>query len=186
MRLTEHLTDVELNEYLDNEIQDRARVELHLSSCEECAARLTALQTLFAELVSLPEVTLSRNLAAPFTQESNLPVPQLPAWLTLTASLQAAIALIAIIIAAPFAANLLPAIEMPSYSDVFLQIQSQWTAWLDMLSTLRLNSGQAFQLPTMPEIPVVEISSLILTLTLAGVSILWLVGNGLLLRNQIK
>jgi len=168
---------VELNEYLDNEIQDRARVELHLSSCEECAARLTALKTLFAELDSLPELTLSRDLAAPFTRESNLPA-QLPRWLTLTASLQAAVALLAIIIAMPFVANLLSAIEMPFYTDVFLQIQLQWTAWLDTFSQI--------QIPTLPEIPVIELSSLAITLTLAGVSMLWLVGNGLLLRNQIK
>ena len=42
-----HLTEEELNEYLDNEIQDRARVELHLSACQECAARLSTLQALF-------------------------------------------------------------------------------------------------------------------------------------------
>jgi len=175
-----HLTEEELNEYLDNEVQDRARVEQHLSSCEECAARLAALQTLFTEIESLPELALSHSLAAPFKRTSNLPA-QLPRWLTLTATLQAALALIAIIIAAPFVSNLLPALEMPTYSDVFLQIQSQWTAWLDILS-LR----SQIQIPTLPEIPVVELSSLVITLTLAGISMLWLVGNGLLLRNQIK
>jgi len=58
-----HLTDEQLNEYLDNEIVDRADIESHLASCGECAARLTALQTLFAELDSLPELELTRDLA---------------------------------------------------------------------------------------------------------------------------
>lgn len=172
-----HLTDEELNEYLDNEIQDRARFELHLSSCEECAARLTALKTLFAELDSLPELTLSRDLAAPFTPSPSLPA-QLPRSLALTVTLQAAIALIAIIIAAPFLTNLLPAIQTPSLTDALLQLQSQWTAWPDTFSQI--------QIPPLPEIPIIELSGLAITLTLTGASMLWLVGNGLLLRNQIK
>jgi len=172
-----HLTDVQLNEYLDNETPERAQIESHLSSCDECAARLTALRALFAEIESLPELTLSRNIAARFALSPSLPAP-LPRWLTLTATLQAALALIAIIIAAPFVMNLLPAIETPSFTDVFVQIQSQWIALLDILSQI--------QMPTLPEIPVIELSSLVITLTIAGVSMLWLVGNGLLLRNQIK
>lgn len=175
MHLTDHITDEQLNEYLDNESTERAQIEAHLSACDECAARLTALKTLFAEIESLPELELTHNFAARFTPTPSLP-PQLPTWLTLTATLQAALALLTVIIAAPFISRLLPAIETPSLTDLFLQLQSQWTAWLDTLST--------FQLPTLPQLPALEISSLILTLTLAGVSMLWLVGNGLLLRNQ--
>ena len=172
-----HLTDDQLNEYLDNESTERIQIETHLSSCDECAARLTALKALFAEIESLPELELTHNIATRFSPTPSLQ-QQLPAWLTLTATLQAALALITVIIAAPFITNLLPAIETPSLTDIFLQLQSQWAAWLNLLST--------FQLPTVPQLPALEISSLMLTLTLAGVSILWLVGNGLLLRNQIK
>ncbi len=180
-----HLTDDQLNEYLDNESAERAQIDLHLASCSECAARLTALKTLFAELDSLPELELTHSIreaslwdAARFITTPNLPVPQLPRWLTLTASLQAVLALITLIVAAPFVANLLPAIETPSLTVMLIQLQAQWTTWLDVLSTL--------QLPQFPQLPPLEISSLMLTLTLAGASVLWLVGNGLLLRKQIK
>ena len=172
-----HLTDDLLNEYLDNETTERAQIEAHLASCGECAARLTALKTLFAELDSLPELELTHSIAARFTRDVNL-TPQLPRWLTLTASLQAVLALITLIVAAPFVANLLPAIETPSLTVMLIQLQAQWTTWLDVLSTL--------QLPQFPQLPPLEISSLMLTLTLAGASVLWLVGNGLLLRKQIK
>ena len=172
-----HMTEEELNEYLDNEILDRKRVDLHLSTCDECVARLTTLQALFTEIESLPELELTQSIAARFAPSPGLPA-QLPRWLTLTATLQAALALIAVIVAAPMVMNLLPAIQTPSLTDIFVQVQSQWTAWLDALST--------FQLQSIPEIPVFEFSSLILTLILVGVSLLWLVGNGLLLRNQIK
>jgi len=171
-----HLTNETLNEYLDNELPNRAEAELHLSQCADCAARLTALETLFTEIESLPELTLSRSLAAPFTRRDV--GFALPTWLKLTATLQAAVALIVIIIAAPFVTNLLPALQTPSPADVFLQLQIQWMEWLDLLSS--------FHFPPAPQIPLPEISSLVLMLIIAGVSFLWLVGNGLLLRKQIK
>lgn len=176
MHLTDHLTDVQLNEYLDEATNESAQIESHLSSCDECAARLTTLQYLFSEIESLPELALTRNLAAPFTRTSSLPA-QLPAWLPLTVTLQAAIALVALVVAAPFVIQLFPVLEMPSLSNVFIQLPTQWTTWLDTLSQ--------FQMPTIPTISF-ELSSLYLMSTLVVVSMLWLVGNGLLLRNQIK
>jgi hypothetical protein len=169
-----HLTDDQLNEYLDHESAERKKNELHLDSCDECAVRLSRLQDLFAELESLPELALTRDLAEPFALRRSLPA-QLPAWLPLTVILQAAIALVALIIAAPFAIQLLPVVKLPSLSNAFHQLQSQWTTWLDMLSQ--------FQLPTFPIISF-ELSSLYLMSALAVVSVFWLVGNGLLLRNQ--
>ncbi|MBI5962494.1 MAG: hypothetical protein HY863_03375 [Chloroflexi bacterium] len=171
-----HLTDEQLNEYLDEATNERAQIEAHLSSCDECAARLSTLQNVFAELDSLPEVALTRNLAAPFTPRPSLPA-QLPKFLTLTVTLQAAVALTAIIIAAPFIAQLIPVLELSSLSSVFIQLQTQWASWLDTLSQ--------FQMPTLPTIPF-ELSSIYLMSAVVGVFMLWLVGNGLLLRNQIK
>lgn len=178
-----HLTDVQLNEYLDNEILDREQIETHVSTCADCAARLAALQALFSEIESLPELALSQDIASRFRlrKASSLPA-ELPRSLTLTVILQAAAAIIAMITASPFVmrfvspyVSILPS---PSLADIILQGQAQWTTWLDMLSQ--------FQLPTLPQIPAVELSGLFLMLTVAGVSILWLVGNGLLLRNQNK
>ena len=176
-----HLTDELLNEYLDNELADRAPVEQHLSICADCAARLTALQALFTDLDSLPDEALSSSLASRLILPSHLPAA-LPRFLRLAVTLQAALAVIAIIVAAPFVMEFvspyLVTVQMPSLTEIIFQAQSQWFAWLDVLSK--------FQLPTLPEIPVVEISSLYIVLTLAGMSILWLIGNGLLLRNNIK
>ena len=171
-----HLTNDQLNEYLDEATNERAQIEAHLSSCDECAARLSTLQNLFTELDSLPELDLTRNLAAPFSLRPSLPA-QLPKFLTLTVTLQAAVALTAIILAVPFIAQFIPILELSSLSNVFIQLQTQWTTWLDMLSQ--------FQLPTLPTFTF-EISSIYLMSALAGVFTLWLVGNGLLLRNQIK
>ncbi len=170
-----HLTDDQLNEYLDEVTTERAVIESHLDSCDECTARLSTLQNLFIELDSLPELELTRDLAARFFPRPSLPA-QLPKFLTLTASLQAAVALAAIIIAVPFIVPLMPAIDASSLTTLFFEVQSQWTTSLNFLST--------FQMPTMPEIPTLEMSSLLITL--AGASVLWVLGNGLLLRNQMK
>lgn len=170
-----HLTEQELNEYLDNESADQAVIKSHLDSCDECAARISALQALFTDLDSLPEVALTRDIAARFIPRPSLP-PQLPTWLTLTASLQAVLALVALIVAIPFVSTVLPQIETPPFTSWLFELQSLWISFLDGLSTFSLPTFQP--LP----IPVVEISSLLIAL--AGVSILWIFGNGLLLRNR--
>ena len=172
-----HLTDVQLNEYLDNETANRAEIETHLDSCDECAARLSDLQTLFADLDSLPEVTLSRDIAARFRPSPSL-APQLPRWLTLTATLQAAAALVALIVAIPFFSVMIPQIETPSFTTWLFGIQSIWASWLDALSNYQLPITQFPNLTTYP----VELSTLFIALAI--VSIFWIFGNGLLLRNQ--
>ena len=181
MQLTDHISDVQLNEYLDHETDDRAQIELHLSSCADCAARLSTLQALFDEIESLPELSVAPGFAARFMPIRSEPV-QLPRSLTLTVILQAALAVLASIVAAPFVTKFVssyaPSLSVPSLADVFLQLQSQWRTWLDMLSQ--------FQFTSIPQLPSIELSSLMLMFTLVGASLLWLIGNGLLLRNQMK
>lgn len=176
-----HLSEEQLNEYLDFESAEQEAIALHLSSCAECAAQLNSLQTLFNELDSLPEVTLSHNLAARVIRRVSWH-GVLPKWLTLTIALQAALALIAAVIVTPFviefASPSIPVLQTPSFAKVLIQLQTQWFNWIESFST--------FRMPVMPVISIPEFSSLVILFTLAGASMLWLVGNGLLLRNQIK
>lgn len=174
-----HLTDEQLNEYLDHESYERAEIEAHLLACADCAARLSVLQTLFDEIESLPDLALSHSIAARLTLPSRRSTA-LPRSLTLTVTLQAALAIVTIILAAPFVMQSISPyvlnLPSPSIGEVIMQIQSQWILWLDALSQ--------FQLPSIPEVPVMELSSLFVMLTVIGVSLLWLIGNGLLLRNK--
>lgn len=176
-----HLSEEQLNEYLDHESRERDQIELHLSTCDKCTTRLAALQTLFTELDSLPELILVHDLAAPVMRRvSGYSV--LPKWLTLTMALQAALAVITSLIAAPFMIEFtterMPVFQMSSFTETLFQLQTQWEAWQEAIST--------FQIPSLPEIPTLQIPTLVILFTLAGASMLWLVGNGLLLRNQIK
>ena len=173
-----HLSEEQLNEYLDHETDDRSSIEQHLASCAECMGRLAALQALFSEIESLAE------LPADFTVDLSSPAPtaSFPRSLTLTAVLQAALAVVALIAAAPRVMQVISpyfsGFPAPSLVDIILGLQVQWSAWLDMLST--------FQVPSIPEIPVMELSGLFMIGTVIGASLLWVVGNGLLLKDQIK
>ena len=194
-----HLTDDQLNEYLDNESSERPQIESHLAECAECAARLTALQALFDEIESLPEVELTRSIrarratpyraerqspqdAASFTRPSNLPAP-LPRWLTLTATLQAALALIAIFFTVPIVSQylrpILQAVSVPAFRDVLIEIQMYFVMWLQTI--------QAFQIPTIPTgfftLPK-QLSPTLLSISLLGLFLVWLIGNWWLLRKR--
>ena len=176
-----HLTDEQLYEYLDHETADPAEMELHLAVCTDCASRLSEMKGLFSEIESLPELRISPEFSARFLPVRSEPAG-LPPSLTLTMILQAVLVVAGIMIAAPFVIRFVssyaPGLSVPSFVDVFLQMQTVWMAWLDTLSTLSF--------PTLPEIPVVNVSSLVTIFMVVGVSLLWLLGNGLLLRNQMK
>ena len=59
-----HLTENQLNEYLDNLLDEQTRqsVEIHLSQCADCRNRVEALKQIFADLDNLPEIPLPRDL----------------------------------------------------------------------------------------------------------------------------
>jgi hypothetical protein len=176
-----HPSEEQLHEYLDHESKERAQIELHLSTCDQCAARLAALQTLFSELESLPELSVSHDMAEAVIRRVSGP-GVLPTWLTLTIVLQAALAVITLWAAAPvvidFASETMPVSQVPSISETLFQLQIKLMTWQEIIP--------AFQMPVPLEIPTLQLSSLVILFTLACASILWLVGNGLLLRNQIK
>jgi anti-sigma factor RsiW len=64
--MMEHLTEEQLNEYLDNSLEaaELARMGAHLSECTDCRARLAALQTVFQALAALPEETPGHELTS--------------------------------------------------------------------------------------------------------------------------
>jgi Putative zinc-finger len=60
-----HLSDSQLNEYLDNILDpsERRAAEAHLIECDECRARLDEIQSVFSTLKSLPDAKLSHDLS---------------------------------------------------------------------------------------------------------------------------
>jgi len=171
-----HLTEDQLNEYLDGQTDDRARIQTHLDSCDDCAARLATLRTLFTELDSLPDLALTTPLAARVLLDLQR-TPRLPRWLTLTSLLQTAAAAAAILVAAPLVLDYLPTVQAPTWTDLFAQIQLQWLSWLDALASI--------QSPTIPELPALGVSTLSASLVFLAALAMWLFGNRVLLRNRV-
>jgi hypothetical protein len=177
-----HLTDEQLNEYLDDEIQDRVQIGLHISACEDCTARLTALKTLFSEIESLTEVELTHSIAARFVSTPDFTL-HLPRWLTLTTSLQAVAASVAIIFAFPnvlkYLAPILQTYPVPSLNEAGVQLQMNFVIWMQTI--------QSFQFPTVPAgtftLPK-EFSSTVISFGLIGLFFIWAISNWWLLRKR--
>jgi len=170
-----HFSDETLNEYLDNALVSAvlSEAESHLAVCPECAGRLSELRNLFAEIDLLPERTLERDLVPRVL--SRLPESVLPRSVRWLAAAQILAAVIAVVIAWPLVAVVLP-VEMipqlPSLSEIIASL------------ALRFSTLGAFQLSTYSfDIPSFSlgIPSATLAIALLGMSLLWLFSNGLLL-----
>jgi hypothetical protein len=76
----EHLSDTQLNEYLDDALPtgERHYAREHLESCDDCRARFDELQLVFKSLAELPDIHLSRDLAPGIL--SRLPQKITPLW----------------------------------------------------------------------------------------------------------
>ena len=75
-----HLSDSQLNEYLDGSLTEEARLAAgtHLESCADCRARLDELQFVFNCLSTLLEVQISHDLTPGIL--SQLPQKQSRVW----------------------------------------------------------------------------------------------------------
>ncbi len=184
-----HLTDPTLNEYLDNalEARVRAQVETHLRQCDDCRARLESLQSLFAALDALPELELAHDLSAGVLEAVRPPAPAAFTW-RLAAGLQTAFALLLIAIALPLVLQSQPAqIIRLSWQQALSQGQQSLlllaARGTNLLQTLADLLAQYRSLPTsLPDLPV---SPVAIWPLLIATGLLWLLGNGLLLRARV-
>lgn len=194
-----HLDDAALNLYLDSALapSEVADMNTHLAACPECAARLGQLRALFASLDSLPRESapLERDLSASVVAAIRKGALQKPAAqptlappIRLALAAQAALAIIALAAAMPFAAQALPtetasqlAVEVSTeLIGIAAGLSTQLAALTD--SVQRFASETLAALTTQP--PDLPVFSLALCLAAAGV--LWLVGNGVLLRQTSR
>jgi anti-sigma factor RsiW len=187
-----HLPDEVLHEFIDAALAPgrRAEVDAHLAECEACAARLARLRALFARIASVPDVPLARDLAPPVMARL-LHKPNgttgLPG-LRWAMGLQLIVALTLLAVAwpslrqhvdAPAAAPLVvQAVE--ALGAVRLALADAWAAWSTSFSALAAHSLDAVRyLPALP------LASFAWAPLVVAASLLWLVGNGLLVYPTI-
>lgn len=185
-----HLDDATLNEYLDDVLDApaRAATQAHLDGCPACAARLESLRTLFTTLDALPEAPLARDLSAEVLRQ--LPrraAPGLrPAWRWVFAA-EALLALVLLAIAAPFASAWWPPTDVAELSQPLIGLVVSLVAGLaaegqSTLSALIQLWNTGFSLAQAVTAPA-QTSTGLVAGALALTAVLWLFGNGVLLRH---
>lgn len=189
MKPFDHLEDSQIHAYLDDELEPEwiAPVESHLEQCAFCRSKMEELRALFGRLESVDEVPLSRDLAGPVMAElsSSDAMGAGLRWVTALEVLVAG-ALLGVIglagargtlfrmAALVFRDELVP---RPSVEVVLREslaaLQATIQGWTSAgMSHLRAfdAGGLAGQIPWIPVI--------------AGLLAIWLMGNGLLLRDD--
>jgi anti-sigma factor RsiW len=167
-----HLTEAQLNEYLDGELERRERsaVEAHLAACPACRAALEELLALAAAVESLPDAPLTHDLA-PLVL-AKLPPPRLAlGWkLVLAAQAGAALGLSLLIVA-----NLLPGLRLPALEAILpLSLPAIEVPAFDLPTSI---------LPPFHSLPL-EASPFNVIFLAASALLLWGVGNAVLLRGR--
>ena len=166
-----HLTESQLNETLDGELEAgiRQAFETHLAGCAACRQALDELRRLDARLAALPEEPLLEDLSARVLER--LPRRRSALAWKLALAAQAGFALGLFLLAA---ANLLPQVEIPRF----------WALLPFSLPVLKLPEIElpALALPAFRLQP----STIQLAFLAASALLLWGVGNAILLRNGNK
>ena len=172
-----HLTDDQLNEVLDGAIFDDSILG-HLDACVECQTRLEDLRALFATFESLPEVespdlTASVMAKLPARSWGGLPIRPTRTWTWL--SLAQALGAFAIL--AWLASSFVLPPEIAAYQPP--TVDSLLATVFSIVSSISNN----LQTPTFDFQPLtIDLQSTTILTFIISAAVLWLVGNGLLLR----
>ena len=190
-----HLTDSQLNEYLDHALDEttKRKFDSHLQACADCATRLDELKFLFTSLESLPEVKLRRDLSP--TILARLSQKQPPLWTPFfAAQLGAVLGLFfwlsvqvtnfttPIISTSHFLSFTMPNFQYAISNFQFPNLYSLFTISISLFSIPK------FQLPTFSlpafQPPILNLSTFNLIFISTSIFMLWLIGNLSLLRNR--
>lgn len=193
MSETAHLSQETINEYLDGVLSSgaMAQVDDHLRDCETCRLTLDEIADLFITLDGLPEIHLQRNLAPQIVESlrSRSPVRSPSTWgstrrLGLALAAQAAGAVAMLGLAWPEALTWLAQGAAPDLTNplatAFDEGFRSFSMFLVTPDPLGLEGLLSSISP--PSIPWASVSSLISVL--AASTIVWILGNGLLLRTR--
>ncbi len=168
-----HLTESQLNETLDGELDARslAAVEAHLAACDECRRASAGLQGLASTLEALQDEPLRRDL----TPSVLAKIPQQHsrlAWkLALAAQAGAALGLSILVIP-----HLLPLVNLPNLEEILPRI----------LPVIQLPSFHLSSFFPPPSSFIFHPSSFSIIFLAVSALVLWGVGNAILLKNRIR
>lgn len=170
-----HLTDDQLNEYLDNSTLENSSIR-HLDTCKDCQFRLEELRSVFTAIESLPEIAMPRDLTTSIMVKlspswGGLSIRHAKTWTWL--SLAQAIGAFAILAWLASSFTLPP--EIAAYQPPTLDTL--------LASVFQLLSSFTFETPTFEfQSTTIDLQSRTILMFVISAIVLWFVGNGLLLR----
>jgi len=184
-----HPSDELLNEYFDNLLRSDQRevVAYHLTDCKECTLRVEALILLYNDLKNLPEIELTRDLTGVVLRSirPSLAMPRRWGWAVMT---QFSLAGLLLLVSLPVilrseamqGVNFFDMQFLDAFDEILAAFFNQGFVFLNRFSNLFSEIFQAFQQTDLP-FSIVTLGPVVL-----ATGVLWLVGNGLLLRNQLS
>jgi hypothetical protein len=194
--LLEHASDEFLNEYLDNELSpsERSALEAHLEICTLCYSRLETYKALFTSLAGLPEIPLSRDIgldlllslesrSTPLTGPANRIFNPF-GYLLVVSQLVAAVLVIATRWSSTisYLQQIISSGWLQAIRSRLLNLPpSEILGWQQTISSLSATFNQSMQQILELEFP--QIPAIWLTVIIPCASILWLVGNRIILSN---
>lgn len=183
-----HHDEWSLQEYLDGVLadEDRERLDLHLAQCDDCAAKYASLKYLYAEMERLPDEPLAHDISARVIRSIALKEDRKPyLYLLIMAQLAAAI----IVFAAIWPRISLELVNRYSLVQLleplrkFEQLSAQGTLFVrEFLNWIYTQWIATLSMPAIDW----PITGLPLALAVSGMTLLWLLGNGLLLREPVN
>ena len=185
-----HLTENQLNEYLDQMLDDSVRqyAENHLAICDQCRSRLEELAMLFSTLADLPDLPLTRdltpNVLAHLPKEQKIPT----LWKNPVLVVQLMLSIILFAASMPLLSRLGQQIA-GWWSEITLP-QLQFPSLAEMMHLLAWTPRLTFTLPKLPLfMPILlkhpfTLDAKIVLVLIFPAGLLWVVGNYSLLRNR--
>ena len=184
-----HPSDEILYEYLDGQLdpENFSTLKNHFAGCQECSSRFIAFERLFAEIESLPEIPLNKDFSTPVLKKIR-PSPALPRKWKWALIGQFALTGLVLTFVLPIFIRSESFITISLFGEkainqLFLNgsvIYGQGLTFINGLSTKLLELIYTLQNPNL------SLSLFTVIPVLIATGVLWLVGNSLLLRNQLS
>lgn len=182
-----HFPESHYHEYIDGELSygDREVFDEHLKSCRPCQSELQRLTSLFHDIESLPAVDIGRDLSSAVLTRIGAARGSSRRWRLVLAS-QVVVSVLLFWLAWPLAEPYFQASQQVDWQSLVSEAGLIFSAHLENLndSAALFVEQAASQIETSllaAELEIVE--SLVLPL-LTSASIMWLVGNRLLLNSK--
>ncbi len=184
---THHHDEWSLQEYLDGVLadEDRERLELHIAQCDDCAAKFASLKYLYTEMERLQDEPLAHDISARVIRSLALKEDRKTTlYLVIMAQLVAAITVVAAIwprISLALGSSGFSILRLLEPLRTFADLSAQGILFVrESLVWIHTQWIATLSMPTIDW----PIKGLSLALVVGGMTLLWLLGNGLLLRQS--